>query len=162
MWFHEHQKIGKILSRECRGRKDSFTSQMRLSWIIIQKCRPLKRAFAGVDFNCSDGSNHAISAVPKILKRTELGMQNDIMHHAEYYSDAGRSSSGSRNEKTCQFSQARRKSGRAGGAKRSELTASIPHFSPLPLKTFKGPLASFCGRALFEPKLAEIRPSQRI
>lgn len=44
-------------------------------------------------------------------------------------------------------------------AKRSP---QIPHFSPLPLKAFKGPLASFCGRALFEPKLAEIRPSQRI
>ncbi|HID8902342.1 TPA: hypothetical protein ACXE3Z_004245, partial [Enterobacter hormaechei] len=106
-----------------------------------------------------DGSNHAISAVPKILKRTELGMQNDLTHHAECYSDAGRSSSGSRNEKTCQFSQARRKSGRA---KQNELTATMVQFSPLPLKAFKGPLASFCGRALFEPKLAEIRPSQRI
>ncbi|WP_217807620.1 hypothetical protein, partial [Salmonella enterica] len=110
----------------------------------------LKRAFAGVDFNCSDGSNHAISAVPKILKRTELGMQNDLTHHAECYSDAGRSSSGSRNEKICQFSQARRKSGRA---KQNELTATMAHLSPLPLKAFKGPLASFCGRSIIRAKV---------
>lgn len=86
-------------------------------------------------------------------------MQNDLTYHAECYSDAGRSSSGSRNEKICQFSQARRKSGRA---KQNELTATMAHLSPLPLKAFKGPLASFSGVALFEPKLAEIRPSQRI
>lgn len=37
--------------------------------------------------------------------------------------------------------------------------AEFWHFPPLPLKAFKGP---FVGVALFEPKLAEIRPSQRI
>ncbi|HAE3690175.1 TPA_asm: hypothetical protein G4A02_004702 [Salmonella enterica subsp. enterica serovar Typhimurium] len=59
-------------------------------------------------------------------------------------------SSGSRNEKICQFSQARRKSGRA---KQNELTATMAHLSPLPLKAFKGPLASFCGRSIIRAKV---------
>ncbi|RWS76633.1 hypothetical protein DN614_31590 [Klebsiella michiganensis] len=37
--------------------------------------------------------------------------------------------------------------------KQNELTATMVQFSPLPLKAFKGPLASFCGRSIIRAKV---------